>query len=296
MNVYYLSLKKETPTNDYWDYGFINDFINGEVWTPPTLPKFKKKEVNHLPKTDEAIVLIPARHHADMILEINKEIKNIKKIILFLMGDEEADFPVEDIKHDNIHIWVQNPHIGRHDKYNKIGTGYPPLCTKQYKDSEIKKELDIFFAGQITHKRRSELQDVMINMQDTTNYSMNFICTRGFTQGKKQEDYYVCIKSAKIAPAPSGAIIPDSFRLFEALESMTIPIADQKTASGEVMQYWDWLFAEATPFPKITEWDRLYGLTEEILEDWEKYVHKQTAWWINWKRNFAYKIVEQING
>ena len=120
--------------------------------------------------------------------------------------------------------------------------------------------------------------------------------TQGFTQGMSHLDYYMGMVGAKVAPAPSGAVIPDSFRLFEALECMAIPIADQKTAKGEVMEYWDWLFGEITPFPHITNWESLPAYMKEIKKDYPHNIHKQTAWWLMFKRNFKLKVLEQYNG
>ena len=72
-----------------------------------------------------AIVAIAARHHAGYEDQINQELDKIGNCVLFLMGDEEADFDVEKIRKNNMHIWVQNPHMGKHDNYDRIGTGYP---------------------------------------------------------------------------------------------------------------------------------------------------------------------------
>lgn len=295
VDVYYLSLKPETPCNDYWDYGFVNDFIKGEMWRPANFPEFKLHEVGILPKDDRAIVLLPARHHAGLETRVNAELSKIKHVVLFLMGDEEADFKVEEIKHPSIHIWVQNPHPGRHDAYNKLGTGYPPQLREHVTADVPNKDLDVYFSGQITHKRREEMWDVLIYYQEQNrDKQVRLVRTRGFTQGVPHSEYYGDMKRAKICPAPAGAVIPDSFRLYEALECMAIPVADEKNSSGSIKRYWDWLFGEETGFPKIQEWDRLYGFMDEILEDWPGNMHRQTAWWIAKKREFAYKICEQL--
>ena len=110
----------------------------------------------------------------------------------------------------------------------------------------------------------------------------------------KTTQYYNKLCKARFAPAPSGAVIPDSFRLFEALECMAIPIADQMNPKGIVMEYWDWLFKEITPFPKTSNWFELNNIINSI--DYNELIEKQTAWWIRWKRNFAYKVMGQLYG
>ena len=280
--IYYLSLKTETPCRDYWDYGILE------------LLDYLSEEVRELPKAEMAIVVVPARHHAGLEVEINDELKKIKTVVLFLMGDEEATFDVSKIEHTNINIWVQNPHPGIHDQYHKLGTGYTPQSQVILPKLNPKKNSLIFFAGQITHQRREEMARVIKHSKDRLKGRVIFYPSKGFTQGLKHEDYYQGMVSAVVAPAPSGAVIPDSFRLFEALESMCVPIADEKCANGEVMNYWDWLFGEEVPFPKLIDWDGLSPIVNGIIADYPANLHRQTAWWLQWKRNFKDKVREQL--
>lgn len=286
MNAYLLSLNPEASIADQWDFGFLKDFLVDN--------NFEINTVSSLPKTDKAIVVIPARHHAGLESKVQDELDKINHVVLFLMGDEEAEFDVDKIQAK--HIWVQNPHLNKHDKYNKLGTGYPQHM-KEILEAivlPIKKNVDIFYAGQKTHQRREELSGQLKIMP--RKYNIEAFDTQGFTQGMSHLDYYMGMVGAKVAPAPSGAIIPDSFRLFEALECMSIPIGDQRTASGDIMEYWDWLFGEITPFPHITDWESLPAYMKEIRKDYPHNMHKQTAWWLLYKRNFKIKVLEQLNG
>lgn len=284
MKVYYLSLKSETPNNDYWDYGFINDMFKDL--------QFETEEVSKLPKTDKAIVVLPARHHKGLEQEVQHELDKIQHKVFFAMGDEEADFDIDKIKAS--HIWVQNPHPDKHDKYNKLGTGYPPQSQEILPTIGYEKNLNVYFSGQITHKRRVELIE---NMREYELGDSNTLVnrTKGFTQGVSHQDYYRDMARSKIAPAPSGAVIPDSFRLFEALECMSIPLADEVNPTGTITEYWDWLFGETVPFPKYTSSDRLVGLIHETLDKWDLKIQKQTCWWIKFKRDFKLKLQEQLN-
>jgi hypothetical protein len=289
MKAYYLSLKPETPCNSYWDYTFLNDFLTGKMWKPPQWQDFETKEVSKLPKGDRAIVVLPARHHADMVEQVNKEIKKINRIVLFLMGDEEADFPVEKIEHSNIEIWVQNPHPDRHDKYNKLGTGYAPIPKMDYEA----KTVDVFFSGQLTHRRRFEMYE-QLQQYGIKIGNADINGSKGFTQGFEPKVYFDRFRKARIAPAPSGAVIPDSFRLHEAMEMMAVPIADDENTSGTITEYWNWIYPDA-PFPRIKRWVDFIGYTQDINKDYPHIVHKITQWWITYKRDFAYKVLEQLN-
>jgi hypothetical protein len=294
MNAYFLSLNPEANAAEQWDTGFLMDFLKGNVWKPSNWKDFNIVTTSSLPKDDTAIVIVPARHHAGLETKINTQLQNIDNVVLFLIGDEEADFMVEYITHPSINIWVQNPHPGRHDQYHKIGTGYPPQASL-ISDMTPDKTLDIYFSGQITHSRRKEMYDILLAYEAENDHVL-IDRTRGFTQGATPPEYYRRMVSAKITPAPCGAVIPDSFRLFEALQSMSIPIADEKNSSGTINGYWDWLFGEDTPFPKITEWDRFFGLAPELLNEWPSNIHRITSWWMGWRREFAYKVCNQLEG
>lgn len=291
MKAYILSLNSEADLTKQWDFGLLKDLLNGDLWKSSDWVDIEIQSVKKLPKDETAIVAIPARHHAGLESDINKELKKISKVILFLMGDEEADFDITKIKHNNIHIWVQNPHIGKHDKYNKIGTGYPQHI-HQYLPKTFEKEYEMFFAGQITHNRRTDMVD---GLQKSRIDRQKIIQTEGFTQGLEKDEYYSEMTKARFVPCPSGAVIPDSFRLFESLECMAIPVADKRLPSGDVWEYWDWLFGEIVPFPQLAEWWQIDDLYDNVKSDWHNLMHKQTAWWIQYKRKLAYKLMEQIN-
>lgn len=294
MNVYFLSLKEETPKRGYWDYAFLEDALGGRLWKPHNFPKMSLEDVEKLPEEEKAIVVIPARHHADKVDEINQELQKIKHVILFLMGDEESDFPVEKLKHDKIYIWVMSPRPGRHDEYNKFGTGYPPHA-RELKNIPYNKNVDIFFSGQITHPRRRDMMDNLLEYE-VQNGKQDINGTKGFTQGFEPKEYIERLAKARIVPAPSGPVHPDSFRLFEGLESMACVIADEQNPDGSILEYWDWFFEDDTPFKKIKKYDNLVGYIYDIRENWSEYVAEQTAWWIQYKRKFVYKLMEQING
>lgn len=283
INVYYLSLRKEIPNTGYWDYGFVQSFFAKEMPLNYKV-EFKTHEVSSLPKDTNAIVVVPARHHAGLEKEINKQLSKIVNPVLFLMGDEEASFSVEDISCE--HIWVQNPHPKRHDAYLKLPTGFPPQLRQIVKNLTPEKTLDVFFSGQLTHNRRQELADNIVEHNSLYNF------TQGFTQGFDHQEYYEHMLSAKMAPAPSGAVIPDSFRLFEALECMAIPIADQVSPDGSITNYWDWLTPDA-PFPKITTWRALPDVISNHMN--QETLNRCIAWWIQYKQKFSDTVCKQLH-
>jgi len=291
MNAYLLSLNPEASVADQWDYGFLKDFLEGKIWQPPSWEGFDIQVVSQLPRDDKAIVVVPARHHVDLVDGLNYQLDKINHTVLFLIGDEEASFEVEKIKHPSTHIWVQNPHPGRHDDFNKLGTGYPPQLRQIVPALSPAKSTEIFFSGQLTHSRRTEMWEALFKYEGLKDVHG----TDGFTKGYSHEDYYKRMLRAKMSPAPSGAIIPDSFRFYEALECMSLVVADERDSHGKIDGYWEWLFGKEPPLYLIKDWESLIGYIKDGLENWPYNIHKQTAWWINEKRKFAYKVMEQLN-
>lgn len=290
MNAYLLSLNPDANAMEQWDIGFLKDYLTGRLWKTPYWQDFVITQTDFIPTGEAGIVVLPARHHAGREQEINDELFQLERVVLFLLGDEEADFNVKKIKHPNIQIWVQNPHPDKHDSYLRLGTGYPPQSHNHAKYEE--KDIPVFFSGQITHNRRTEMQEAI----EASNYAIEANYTDGFTKGLDHPTYYNMMSRAKIALCPSGAVVPDSFRLFEALEYMAVPIADEVNPTNTINGYWDWLFNQITPFPKIHEWHNLEAVIDEINEQMPELLHKQTAWWLKYKRDFAYTVERFLYG
>lgn len=283
IKVYCLSLN-ESNVLEQWDSGFVLDMfadLGYEIWS-----------VKQLPKCEQAIVLLPARHHAGLEAQVQIELDKINNCVFFALGDEEASFKIEQIQAN--HIWVQNPRPGRHENYHRLGTGYPPQLKTRLKEQEPKFN-EVFFSGQITHDRRREMWK-HLEQYSLSSDGAEIYRTQGFTQGMPHQEYYQKMARAKVVPCPSGAVVPDSFRLFEALECMAIPIADEVNPSGTIHGYWDWLFNQTTPFPKIVHWHEVNDKIQESLQNYDSLVQKQTCWWLKYKRDFKLTIKEQLNG
>lgn len=274
MNAYFLSLLEDTPTSGYWDYAILDELLDG----------FQKKEVRTLEKTERAIVIIPARSHANLIDHINAEIQKIDHVVLFLMGDEEHLFPVEQIFHPSVHIWVQNPKPIRHDAYNRLGCGFTPHV-RTYAGDVPEKDINWFFAGQITHERRILMAKILRKNSDGI-----LIETEGFTQGYPQEEYCQKLSKSKIVPCPSGPETPDTFRVYEALEFGCVPIADEATRKEEILGFWNWMFNEQVPFPTYIDPLMMFkhvNITKSVYPIMNNLIQ---AWWYRWKQKTKAQI------
>ena len=265
--------------DEKWDFGLLKETFSRN--------KITIKQTRSLPEVEKAFVVVPGFewHQNEEIL--NEELSKIKKVVLFITSDELGVFDVEKIDHLDIKIWIQYPYK-KHKHYyrmpvgspSRIGDFIPEYPTKIY---------NAFFSGQITHDRRRELADVMPNIKDSL-----FNPTAGFTQGYGPEEYYKLLSESKIVPCPAGVASIDSFRFFESIEMMAIPIGDIKSSANELFDFWTFVFGN-NEIEKTDDWNNLQNMIDGILKDYPANMHRIVAWWIKYKRDFANKIMEQIN-
>jgi len=277
---YLYSFNKEDCAADKWDYGLLKEIFD----------KYEVDQirVDSIPKVDRGFIVIPGPQNIGHEENINKQIQNISRLVLFITGDEEGKFDITKISHPNAEIWVQYPHE-KHKDYNKLPIGAPQHL-KKFAPKYPSKDNDLYFGGQITHSRRKQLAKVMPTLPNAL-----FKPTAGFAQGDKPIDYYRILASCKIAPAPSGAVVIDSFRFFEAIEMLCLPIADKINPKGNSLDFYNYLFGYDIPVEHVSNWSELNKLVPELLNQYPKNMHKVVAWWIKYKRDLGIKIMRQVN-
>lgn len=289
--VVWKSYNHQSPNKGYWDQAMVEDLVTNEMWLPVGAATFV--ELEDVPESGGAIVVIPARSNFAYIDKINNDLNKLDWVILFLTGDEENDFNVESIDHKNIIIYIMSPRENIDlKKYRPFGTGYPPQIKEYTKNTPAPdKDLNWFFAGQVTHQRRKEC----VQQLKVSQLSGTLLETKGFTQGFSPKEYYSYFIRSKVAPCPSGPETPDTFRLFEALELGCVPIADTRVAKGGFTDaYWTFFFGEEPPFPVIREYNDLNGYIQDQLDAYPDYNNKVFSWWQLKKRQYSYTLLEDI--
>jgi len=266
--------------SDKWDYGLLK-----EVFDKYEIEQIK---VTSIPQTEKSFVVVPGAQNLGYEDNVNKEIQNISRLVLFITGDEEGRFDITKISHPNAEIWIQYPYE-KHKKYNKLPIGVPQHLSQNIPLYPIK-EYDLFFAGQVTHPRRKQLAQTIQGMPNSV-----FKPTAGFAQGDAPIDYYKSLSKSKVAPAPSGAATVDSFRLFEAIEMLCLPMADRIDSKGNYTKFYEDLFGNNLPFDSIESWRDIRIMLPGILSEYPKNMHKVVSWWIKYKRDLSIKIMEQVN-
>jgi hypothetical protein len=280
IKTYLYSFNEQDCAADKWDYGLLKEIFDKY--------KVDQIKVTQIPEVDRGFVVVPGPQNLGHEAKVNNEIKKLSRVVLFITGDEEGVFDISKINHPNAEIWIQYPHE-KHNIYNKIPVGVPQHL-KKLVPNYPSKDNDLYFGGQITHPRREQLANAIKDMPNAL-----FKPTEGFAQGDKPLDYYRTLASAKIAPAPSGAVVIDSFRFFEAIEMLCLPIADRVDAKGNTIEFYQDVFGYEIPVSHVSDWSELDRLTPELLEQYPNNMHRVVSWWIKYKRDLGIKIMRQIN-
>lgn len=292
INVLYLSYNKNTPSSGYWDMAMLDDIFNNRFAKVGKSYTYQQQDVSSIPYIlDFAVIILPARSQAGYIDKFNEQLKRLKSVLIFIVGDEEGVFPVEKITHPKAIIYVMSAISGLDtQKYKPFPNGYPPQI-REFKKSYKNRDINFFFSGQITHERRYAFLKELNKRNDGV-----LIPTEGFTQGMPHDEYYEIMQRTIVAPCPSGPETPDTFRLYEALHMGCIPIADYKTPSGKSTEdYWTQLFNGEPPFPIIHEDSQINGYIDDMLKNHIAISNKILAWWINYKRNLTLQIINDIS-
>ena len=280
INAYLYSINPLDSADGKWDYGLLKQTFDRN--------HIEQVTVKQIPNDERAFVVIPGQGNAGKEDRISEELKNLGRVVLFITGDEGAHFNVDKISHPNIEIWIQYPHK-KHEKYNRFFIGVPQHL-KQNLPAYPSKKYDVCFGGQITHQRRKQLAEAMPSLQNAL-----YRPTEGFAQGDTPKDYYQHLSTARIAPCPAGAQVVDTFRFYEAIEMLALPIGDLIDSKGIENDYFHYVYQADTPIVKVKDWNTLSSIVPELIDQYPANMHKVVCWWIKYKRDFSIKIMEQVN-
>lgn len=294
--VTWLNLNPDAPARGYWDQGTLEDLFSNNLWQPAGHHVFEHIE-GEMPPSTGSVVVIPARQNAENAEEINRILNGIEWVLVILTGDEDGEFPVELLQHPNMRVWLMTPQKGRNYENVRrfIGTMYPPGLRlppglRHHSFPPPDKSTPVFFSGQNTHARRHQVLDAFKNYAgaDVTG-------TPGFIQGLRQQDYWDRLVEAKVAPCPGGPVSPDSFRLFEALETGCVPLVDIASGREEFPEFWEMLFGPDRPLIEIADWRRGVSAAKIAINNWPASANEVFGWWQHYKRDLAYGLRDDVN-
>lgn len=230
------------------------------------------------------------------VSELNEVLSRYEWVLLMIASDEENLFDIDNLEHPNIKVWVQTPRANKDYgdvRFFGVGYGYSSRYRSDYTQGYLNKPADVFISGQNTHARRNLVFEQLDLYEEThPENRVQIFETEGFTQGMDPADYYNHMAATKVAPAPSGIVSPDSFRLYEALEMGAVPIADDVSPRYDSRGYWARIFPDA-PFPILQD-DDINTLIDEAQDSYQEKANSIFAWWMAQKRRYAHDLVDDI--
>lgn len=296
--VLWLTFHGDAPCRGFWDQGFLDRLFDGRLRrTRYRYDSVEARAPTHWPHPDTgAVVVIPGSYNAARTAAINAFLAQLPWAVVFVTSDEETLFPVDELHHPRLIVYVE-PQVGRHyDEHVRfLGMQYPPDThdvLDRFGAEMADRPTDLFFAGQVTHPRRQRCA-LAVNECAARGLVVESTFTDSFTAGLPRVDYLAGLAAAKLAPAPSGPAIVDTFRLWEALEAGCIPVADAR-AEGSRHGYWKRVFRDP-PFPVIDDWSTLPDVAAGLLAEWPDNVNVIQAWWQRWQRDFVAHVEATID-
>lgn len=285
---------KLEPTSQ-WDQTVLNLLWSNQL-TPTGMEFIDTHGMWPTPIGAGIILVIPGRYWFDdefnhnSIAYINGKIADYPWVLAIKTGDEEDLLDIDRIEHPNIRWWIQTPRTDKtYGGARRFGVGFTPHFNGVRKNWPVK-DIDVYLAAQNTHPRRFEA----FAMTKYLNVDMMVLNeSPGFTQGLTPDVYTDNMVHSKIALAPAGPASPDSFRLYEALESHCVPIADDVTMLYDSNGYWRSIFDDP-PFPIITDWRELPQLVDDVMSKWVSWSNRIAAWWIRQKREYMRWLIDDL--
>lgn len=278
------------PPEGNWDQNIVHLLLENKLWDT----KLEFEVVPSWPEAFGIVLVIPGRFWNTMIeSDIVPAIQQYEWVLALRTSDEEDWFDISKVEHPNIKWWVQTPRTDReYGDARFFGVGFTPHFNDLPAETPTR-SLDWFLAGQRTHERRQQAFNAVRRIRPRGEDSRLFLETEGFTQGYHPGTYAGHMQSAKVAPAPSGAISPDSFRFYEALESHAVPIADDISPVYNSKGFWQMLFPDL-PIPVLTDYRSLPGYIRDIVDHWPRDANRTTAWWMQRKREMSRWLIQDL--
>lgn len=299
--VSYVSYCPDNPAKGRWDQEFIGRVIFGEEWLVPG--GFRFIEAAWTPEDQQGrVIVFPCGHYVDhgeashALKRLRNEVAMLDWAVIIATSDERSTFPWDrfDLP-SNARLWVQTP---RPENTYPPGTRFFPLGspTSSWTYSVMgaatnERDIDVFFSGQDTHRRRHECIAMLQQLQaDRPDLNVLVRATPGFTQGYPQREYNELMAKARVVPCPSGVDCPESFRVYEALEAGAEPILDGVRPDGGGDRYWDMLGFSGV----IYDWDVDGRHMVEALTDHRNTLPTTSARWQQYKRDLAWRLHDDI--
>lgn len=294
VDVFWVSTNPEFITRGYYDCAFLEAILRNELWEPVNKFTFTNHDVRgDFPHHDGAVVCFSGMGNAANAEWLIAEIDKMPWALVIIIGNEMWDFPWRDIPETPTRrVWVMNPTPEHAGLSNRIPGGWYPNTREEiaaHSDRAINRQLDWFFAGQVTNVRRKACVQELRRMGNG-----RLIETDRFLGGVPSTEYAEYEVMAKAVPSPSGPMTLDANRPLAAMEAGCVPILDLRKPQDPQFDYWELVFGPGYPMPVVYEWNEIRARIDDIVKAWPQSSNTVFAWWQQWKRRTIQQLHDDI--
>lgn len=337
----------------WWKFGHYHKGIEGDTWYPnpvkchqttmlseifPEPEWIYIRDFSELPKDTGAIVIVSGgafltipQHNwvIDAIPMLQAHIMALPWVVIVCCYDSESAFQVDQLKHDNMKIWIQEPKPGpgvalegripaigmlNHHCYRHIPVGHTRSAIEflpGFQREIEEKPWAWFFAGRVNDEGRLAWTDAIralpgasgaILVKDgrgtfcpqirhADNSMTSILTTREYMRG---------FALAKVIPCRPAPCTPETARIYDALEAGCVPIVPCVAGNEgwniryDYREYWTYVFGEQPPFPVISGPEELAGAMKETLDNWPERSKIVSSWWTNYKIRLAAELRQEV--
>ena len=265
-------------------------FINSTSWIYTIIEQAKYEIIDHVNKIDEKDQLIII----DSQLSIKKELyeklsKKCSSIYLIHLGDEGGTEDINLIYNYCKHVWrtFGLPKYFNNHKITCIPIGYKSGPNLQNKEI-IKRKFLWSFMGTIHGASRYDLVHQNENLKP---HFINKTLSFASEESLDTEKYYGILHDSIFIMVPHGYLHPESYRLYEALESGCVPIIENPHNFYNN-------FLPKNPLIKINIWKESPEIIKKLFNNKNKLKEKSDEinfWWKNYKKNLQNQFKSKIN-
>ena len=260
---------------------------------------FIQHNVQKAISVERAIVIVVGRPEVTALREY---LETIKSGLVILTSEEDGFLDWKAAIPAHLELWTQYFTESKREIKERILLGAPNRL-KDYKiNSHLPKKYLWSFVGQVQNEFRQQCVDVLKNLPAGF---LHIVPQFGGGEGgiEYQEYLDICCQS-KFVICPSGSMVVESFRVYEAMECGAVPITEVRCPRdkfdfnywGEVypdnrlVTFFDWI--ELHKFKKFdfNYWDEITQLT------WENYMERRNGWWFNYKKQLEQKLLNYAQG
>ena len=230
------------------------------------------------------------KDHVDLM------IKNGLNFGIFLLSDEFLTDKCEYIENPLCKFLIRNyihPSLYQNPKVLHIGLGYKRNFDKYLLNTEyLERDVTWNFIGSVHGESRSKALSTFDQLEGgfihTTKHfnSDDYLSTEEYCSVLSRSCYTLC---------PQGHANNETFRIFEALESGSIPIVLKNSEHHPFNPgYWHYLFTGDTSFPFIVadNWDEALLIVKNDLAEGRTYLRLKQCqlFWHKWKSSWKYQF------